>query len=194
MTDPIQLLEDLDPESPPGEAVVAAVRLFRYRALSVILGSVVFLVVFGALLGRLQPVSEAVAAEDLGRRAGSVHVPLQVHGSTAGLDISATEFIGADGEGFVRFVFSSDFEQAAGYEIFVAEFADQRKNSRDGEFEQSLDRRFSRSRAVWIPVDRADGFSIVWGVFPVDGVFLEEGGVLTEGEWETVRMEWIRGS
>lgn len=101
MADTAELLRGLPEESPPPEIVLSAVRAFRYRATAVLASLVAGFLVLFVVLPSLGP-------EDLGVRAESLRArgvtPLFVSAQLGTVEVTLTELVMGDGEGFIHFV------------------------------------------------------------------------------------------
>ena len=186
MTDPIETLEALPPESPPREAVLASLRLFRYRAFATVLTVAV------AVLG-LALVARSAAVSGLNEDVRSVleHDGVEyraVSGSTTigAVSVSVTEIATSPAGNAVRVVFvdTGTPERVVDLDVLAV---------RQGSAElgphlsiQSLGRDAGRnSTAVWVPLDQFEdpiGAEIEFLVLPIPDSVLEEGGELTSDD------------
>ena len=183
MTDPIETLEALPPESPPREAVLASLRLFRYRAFATVL--TVAVVVLGlAFIGR------SVGGSGLNDDVRSVleHEGVEyraVSGSAMIGDVwvGATEMATSPTGNAVRIVFvdTGTPERVIDLDVLAVRYS-------NGEFGPhlsipSLGRNEGRnSTAVWVPLRPFDdpvGAELQILVLPIPDTVLEEGGELT---------------
>ncbi len=186
MTDPIETLAALPPETPPREAVLASLRLFRYRALTTIL--LVAVTVLGlALFGQSaqQPRFDGEIAEvlehdqvEFAPAAGSAQIgPVRV---------TVTEVATAPVGNAARMV----LEQTEGTDREISlDIVAVRQGTAKSEpilSIQSVGRdQGRRSTAVWVPLDPVMdpvGAAIEWFVLPIPDSILDEGGELTSDD------------
>ena len=183
MTDPIETLEALPPESPPREAVLASLRLFRYRAFATVL--TVAVVVLG-LAFAVRSVGGSGLDNDV--RAVLEHDGVEfraVSGSAmiGAVWVSVTEVATSPGGSAVRVVLvdTGTPERVVDLDVLAV---------RQGSAElgphlsiQSLGRDAGRnSTAVWVSLDRFEdpiGAELEILVLPIPDTILEEGGELT---------------
>lgn len=186
MTDPIETLEALPEESPPREALLASLRLFRYRAIATVLTVLVFVLAL------------AVVARSLGGSGLDDDV-------RAVLEDDAVEYRAVSGSAMIGAVWVSVTEIAtspAGNAVrivFVDTGTPEREVDLDvlgvrydnGEFGPnlsipSLGRNPGRnSTAVWVPLREFDdpiGAEIQILVLPIPDTVLEQGGELTSDD------------
>jgi hypothetical protein len=186
MTDPIDTLEVLPPESPPREAVLASLRLFRYRALTMILVAVV------AVLA-LVVIVRAAGGSDLDSDVRAVleddRVEFQpVSGTTliGSVQVTVTELATSPAGNAVRVVFVDVGTAEPSVDLNLVGV-----RQGNGLFEpnisiQSLGRNDGRTgTAVWLPLDPVldpIGAAIEFFVLPIPQSILDEGGELTSDE------------
>ena len=183
MTDPIETLEALPPESPPREAVLASLRLFRYRAFATVLA--VALIVLG-----LAFVARSVGGSGLDDdvRAVLEHEGVEyraVSGSAMIGDVwvSVTEVATSPVGSAVRVVFvdTGTPERVVDLDVLAVRY----DNGELGPHLSipSLGRDEGRnSTAVWVPLRQFDdpvGAELEFLVLPIPDTVLEQGGELT---------------
>ena len=186
MDDPIKTLEALPPESPPRDALLASLRLFRYRAFATVL--TVAVVVLGlAFIAR----SAAGSSLDDEVRAVLEHEGVEywaASGSTmiGAVWVSVTEVVTSPVGNAVRVVFvdTGTQERVVDLEVLAVGY----DNGEDGPYLSipSLGRDVGRnSTAVWVPLrpfDDPDGAELEILVLPIPDTVLEEGGELTSDD------------
>lgn len=183
MTDPIETLRALPPESPPREAVLASLRLFRYRTVATILLAAI------AVLG-LAIVGRATGGE---HRDGEVRDILEHH-LVEYQAVTGTQQIGP-----VRITVTEVATSPAGNAARVL-FEHTGSAEREIDFDLLAVRQGTatlapivsvptlgtdagrRSTAEWVPLDPIKdpiGAALEWLVLPIPDSILDEGGELT---------------
>ena len=183
MTDPIETLEALPPESPPREAVLASLRLFRYRTFATVLTLAV--VVLG-----LAFVARSVGDSGLDDDVGAVleherveHRAVSGSAMIGAVWVSVTEVATSPDGNAVRVVFvdTGTPERVVDLDVLAVRYG-------NGELGPhlsipSLGRDAGRnSTAVWMPLRPFDdpvGAELEILVLPIPDTVLEEGGELT---------------
>lgn len=183
MTDPIETLEALPPESPPREAVLASLRLFRYRVFATLLA--VAVAVFG-----LAFVARSAAGSSLEDEVRAVleHDGVEYRAASGSAMIGAvwvsvTEVATSPAGNLVRVVFvdTGTPERVVDLDVRAVRYD-------NGELGphlsiQSLGRDEGRnSTAVWVPLRPFDdpvGAELEILVLPIPDTVLDEGGELT---------------
>lgn len=187
MTDPIQALEAMEPESPPREVVLGALRLFRYRVIATV--AVAALVIVGLVWFASIERQSALPADV----ASVVDNPQAVFEPASGstmigpVRVSVTE-VATSPEGRVaRLIFEAIDEQERSIELEILGVIQDATMSSPADVSiQSLGRDSGRrSTAVWVPLEaQADPFTakIEVLVLPVPDSFLDEGGELSSDD------------
>lgn len=186
MNDAIAALESLEPESPPREVVLSALRLFRYRAIAAV---AVIALAIGALVWIAQIARGSTVnpeAQKVVEDSRAAFQPAAGSAMVGTVRVTATEVASAPSGHAVRLVFEDVGTPEPVVDLDVAAI-------RQGSAElgpvvsiQSLGRREGRSStAAWVPLDeRADPFtaSIEILVLPIPDSILDEGGELTSDD------------
>jgi hypothetical protein len=187
VTDPILALEAMEPESPPREVVLGALRLFRYRVIATV---AVAALLIGALFwfasggrGSALPADVAIVID----HPQATFEPADGTTMIGAVRVSVTE-VATSPEGRVaRLVFEAIGERERSIELGVLRVAQGTTESSPGNVSiQDLGRDGGRrSTAVWVPLDpRADPFTAQIEVFvlPVPDSILDEGGELSSDD------------
>lgn len=186
MTDPIETLAALPPESPPREAALASLRLFRYRAFSAVL-TVAVVVVGLALVAR----SVAGSGLDDDVRAVLEHDGVEsrpVSGSAmiGAVWVSVTEVATSPAGNIARVVFVDTGTPERVVDLDVLAIQQGSAELGPNVSIQSLGRDAGRnSTAVWVPLLRFEdpiGAEIKFLVLPIPDTVLDEGGELTSDD------------
>ncbi len=186
MTDPIDTLRSLPPESPPREAVLASLRLFRYRAITTIL--VVAVSVLGIAL-----VARSVGEDPLDSEVREIleHDRVEIQTVTGSdqigpVRITVTEAATSPDGNAVRVVLQHT--EGTEREIDVNLVAIRRGGAVLEPLISvpSLGRDSGRSSAaLWVPLDPDTdpiGAALEWLVLPIPDSILDEGGELTSDD------------
>ncbi len=186
MSDPIETLAALPPESPPREAVLASLRLFRYRALTTIL--LIAVTVLGlALLGR--GLRETRLDGEILDVLEHDRVEFLAAGGSAQIGpvlVTVTEVAAAPSGNAARVVFEHTDGTEREIDLDLLAIRQGSAVSTPIISVPSLGRESGRrSTAVWVPLDpQMDpmGAALEWLVLPIPDSILDEGGELTSDD------------
>jgi hypothetical protein len=189
MSDPIETLEGLPPESPPREVVLSSLRLFRYRAFTAVL------VVVVAVLG-LAFVANTVGRSQVDREARTIlendRVEFRPASGTAligSVQVTVTEVAISPAGNAARVVFVDVGTPEPAVEIDVSAVRQGSATLGANISIQSLGRHEGRTgTAVWLPLDPTMdpfGADIEIIVLPIPQSILDEGGELTSDDGHT---------
>lgn len=186
MSDPITTLESLKPESPPEEAVLASLRLFRYRALAAV-ALVVALVMALTLVARATlGSSQDDDVRDVVDDASASFEPATGSAMIGMVAVTATEVASADSGSAVRLIFVDMGTPERQVDLDVSAVRQGGGEAGPVVSIPSLGREAGRnSTAVWVPLDeRLDPFgaAIEILVMPIPDFILEEGGELSSDD------------
>jgi hypothetical protein len=185
MTDPIDALEGLPLESPPRDALLASLRLFRYRALTVI--TVITIVVAGLTFVALAT-SRQVDAQTPGIVSDTAVEFLPATGTTliGSIQVTVTEVAISPTESAARLLFVDTGSPGPETDIEIREIRQGSTMNQQPISVPSIGIRSERtSTAMWIPLDpAADPFGAVIEVFvlPIPQSILDEGGELNSDD------------
>lgn len=187
MNDPILALEALEPESPPSEVVLGALRLFRYRLIATV---AVAALLIGALLwfassGRASalPADVAIVID----HPQATFEPANGTTMIGAVRVSVTEVATSPDGRVARLIFETIGERERSIELGILRVIQGTTESSPGDVSlQDLGRDGGRrSTAVWVPLDtQADPFTAQIEVFvlPIPDSILDEGGELSSDD------------
>ncbi len=186
MTDPIDTLRALPPESPPREAVLASLRLFRYRVLATIL--LVAVAILGlALVARSVGVDRLDAdVRDILERDRAEFRPVAGSEQIGPVRVTVTEVATSPAGSAARVLLQHT--EGTEREIDVNLVAIRRGGAVLEPLVSlpSLGRDSGRSTAaVWVPLDHTQdpiGTALEWLVLPIPDSILDEGGELSSDD------------
>lgn len=187
MTDPIAELEAMEPESPPREVVLGALRLFRYRVIATV---AVVALVMGALVwiaGGRQTAALPPEVLDVIDHPQAAFVPAEGSTMIDMVRVTVTEVASSPDGRAARLVFETVGERPRSIELEIVRVIQGTGESSPGNLSiQDVGRDGGRrSTAVWVPLDtRADPFTaqIEVLVLPIPDSILDGGGVITSDD------------
>ena len=186
MTDPITALETMEPESPPREVVLGALRLFRYRVIATV--AVAALVILGLFWFASRGASALpVEVASVIEHPQANFEPADGSTMIGNVRVSVTEVATSPDGRVARLVFEAIGERERSIEVGVLRVVQGTTETSPANLNiNDLGRdNGRRSTAVWVPLDtRADPFTAQIEVFvlPIPDSILDEGGELSSDD------------